>query len=190
MKLPDDEQGGLFGERKGPPAGSYLYSLANKSDTGNPYWIGPRFQLPFSEETLWKKNQICKRCTQHIQLYRRNLGAPLAKFLIWLYQHTGEHYTNSPTPNRGGDHAKLQHWRLISLLPKDEDSQQKSSGKWEITDRGRRYCEGAMQVPKYVLLYDNRLWDYELPLINIWDSLELKRFEYENLMRGEGGYTF
>jgi hypothetical protein len=108
-----------------------------------------------------KKGARCPCCKQYVKIYKRPLGAPMARWLIWLVR-TWKYadkarYGSTPrfsfdrrfeegTPNgvwidvrkspvRGGDYAKLSHWGLVEEKPHVPGTK-KDNGAVDTKDSG------------------------------------------------------
>lgn len=106
-----------------------------------------------------KKGARCPCCTQYVKIYKRPLGAPMARWLIWLVrtweQLDKTRYGSTPrfgfdrkfeegnsrgvwidirnSPVRGGDYAKLVHWGLVE---NKADVVKKDNGAKDTRDSG------------------------------------------------------
>jgi hypothetical protein len=163
-------------------------------------WLRARV---FGESVRAKQGARCPCCKQYVKIYKRPLGAPMARWLIWLvrtWQHKF-HLKNLKTANndawidirlapvRGGDYAKLLHWGLIEhkldVVKKDNGAKDtKDSGYWRPTFKGIDFVKGALKVPSHVYLYDNIKIGEEERLITIMEALG-KKFSYEELMNAD-----
>lgn len=56
---------------------------------------------------------------------------------------------------------KLQYWNLIKRL---------GLGWWELTEKGKMFATGEIDVPKFVWTYDNKTTRVSLKMINIKDK--------------------
>jgi hypothetical protein len=147
-----------------------------------------------------KKGARCPCCKQYVKIYKRALGAPMARWLIWLvrtWMHKFElpmlKFSNNSAwvdirlaPVRGGDYAKLVHWGLIEhkldVVEKDNGAKDtKDSGYWRPTFAGIDFVKGALRVPSHVYLYDNLKLGQETREITIMEALG-KKWSYEELM--------
>lgn len=131
-----------------------------------------------------KKGARCPCCKQYVKIYRRALGAPMSRWLIWLVRTWEQNDKQLPgvrfafdrrfeegtsaghwvdirqSPVRGGDYAKLVHWGLIEQKPnlnekKNGAKDTKDSGLWRPTYKGLDFAHGRSKVPSHVHLYDN-----------------------------------
>ena len=83
---------------------------------------------------------------------------------------------------RGGDWAKLTHWKLIEAKP-DETRKDGSRrvGLYKITPRGVDFVERRVEVPKYAYIYAQHLIGLSEKMTTIDDALH-DRFNYGELM--------
>lgn len=144
------------------------------------------------------KGADCPCCGQFVKLYKRRITSSMALALILLYgedkKHPGEwiHVANflNIVPNlpaavrNTGDVAKFTFWGLVEKMEGKREDGNKRNGFHRITQKGRWFVEGRMQVPKFALLFDNRLYGLdESKQISIHDALR-NRFDYNTLMQG------
>lgn len=150
--------------------------------------------------TRAKKGARCPCCKQYVKIYKRPLGAPMARWLIWLVR-TWDHkfepcmlktVDNAAwidirlSPVRGGDYAKLLHWGLVQhkldvLEKKNGAKDTRDSGFWRPTFKGIDFVKGGTQMASHVYLYDNVKIGEEKQLISIQDALG-KKHSYKELM--------
>jgi len=129
----------------------------------------------------------CPVCDQNCKLYKRKLNAMQASFLCWLvrrFKSNGGEWIDVPREydrNIGGEYGKLAHWGLAELKANDEDPSKRTSGQWRPTLRGIDFVNELVTVPKYVYLYDNRLYKVSDEQTTIREALGDK-FDYEELM--------
>lgn len=131
----------------------------------------------------------CPCCTQLAKAYRRPLHASMAAKLLRFYRAYGTGWGSRVELTGGqaeGDFAKLRYWKLV------EESRERRSdggraGWWRVTERGERFCAGALRLPRYVVVYDGRAvhlpggTTFEGALIDI-DAALGKAFNYADLM--------
>lgn len=129
---------------------------------------------------------VCPTCTQHAQVYRRKINSGMAISLIKMYQASrrGE-FVHVPTVigARSREEGKLAYWGLVEEeLARREDGGR--AGWWRVTDMGRLFVEGRMQLPKYALIYNGRCLSFDAAeRAGIKEALGVK-FNYDDLMGG------
>ena len=136
------------------------------------------------------EGSACPCCGQMAKAYTRTLNAPMARFLIWLvraFEAQPRWYNIHEAPliqgrRGGGDYGKLAHWGLIVLAASDTEEDQRTSGQWQPTAKGRRFVHGKVQVPAQVVLYDNRVLGWSEAWVSVEQALG-KKFSYVDLMR-------
>ena len=79
-----------------------------------------------------------------------------------------------------GDYAILRYWSLVESADA-RGAVKNASGFWRLTDRGKRFAEGQLRLPKYALVFDNNVLGHEGALVTIHECLG-KRFSYVSLM--------
>lgn len=154
-------------------------------------------QAPFEvvREAFWQRvgeakgrgySHDCPCCGQHAKIYKRTIHAGMAAALIRMYQmnvtDNGGWIPVSEIYARGaaGDYAKLRYWSLVESADA-RGAVKNASGFWRLTDRGKRFVEGQLRLPKYALVFDNNVLGHEGALVTIHECLG-KRFSYVSLM--------
>ena len=80
-------------------------------------------------------------------------------------------------------HARLKHWRLLERKPKDpENTKEKTSGFWRITEDGLLFAEGKLRVPEIAWVYDDKCLKKSGPKVGIRQCVE--GFDYTEMMSG------
>lgn len=141
----------------------------------------------------WEKGVDCPACGQHVQLYRYPLFATSAYALIELYKLTINNYpeeyfhVNKFAEAKAGKirsphFAELRFWGLVQAMDK-KTKEKNSSGYWAITEKGKRFVERSLKVPKYIKIYNNKFVGHEGDEISITDALGNK-FNYADLIQG------
>jgi hypothetical protein len=133
------------------------------------------------------KGVSCPCCGQFVKLYKRKLTSSMAYGLILMSKTNGwvhlENYfkgLNIPSSIRG-DMSKLVYWQLLQKqIGKREDGSNRT-GMYKITDKGKMFVNGQIEVNSHVLLFNNKLQGFSNELINIKKSLGNK-FNYNELM--------
>ena len=132
----------------------------------------------------------CPCCDRYAQVYKRHLHFTVAWQLIRLYRLNGlSEYVNAceliMTGQHGtGDFQKAKYWELIERRPltKAEDTK-KSSGWWRLTPKGLDFVLGRITIPRFAMVFDDRVIAFEGKLVSVQDALDA-RFEYTRLMAG------
>lgn len=138
----------------------------------------------------WERGINCPCCGQMVKLYKRKLYAIQARGLIELYkldQTESKYYHIREIEGKfrgsgGGDFAKLRYWKLIEEKPNEDDPSKRTSGMWQITDRGRDFVLGNVKVRSHMTIFDGKFQGLEGDLITIQEALG-KKFNYSELMK-------
>lgn len=140
----------------------------------------------------WEKGAPCPCCTQYVKQYKRKLNSGMAYVLIAIYNIDktleDDHYFEMAkvlvSKGIGGinlEYAKLAYWGLTEAQPGNDDPTKRTSGMWRITDRGRRFVEGKIAIPKHVKTFNSKFYGYSDETITIREALG-EKFDYEELM--------
>jgi hypothetical protein len=134
-------------------------------------------------------------------VYKRPITDAMAAALIYIYRfywrnnwantwlHVPSYLAAQQIPPgkkagwHGGDYAKLCHWQLITAKTGTRPDGSPRVGFYKITDLGREFVEGTMEVPQYTYICVNELLGMALPYISITDALGTD-FNYNTLMQG------
>lgn len=137
----------------------------------------------------WLREQVigrgasCPCCSQFARVYRRKIGAAMARDLVAMHRAAGEAHFRIPDVlgYSGGDAAKLRYWGLIEQSDQTDD--------FRVTHRGRQFIDG-LAVPKYALVFDGRLMGFDdAEQVTIHDCLRAGRFSLEELLGNPSGET-
>ena len=137
----------------------------------------------------------CPCCGQFAKIYRRTITSQMAKGLIRFYRAASgavglpivladlfDHdRLYAVSAGKGGDFTKLVYWGLISEVPKPDTKDTRSSGVWQLTEKGQRFVLCAEKVPKNAVVYDGQLIGLEGRMVSIRECLR-SRFSYDELM--------
>lgn len=128
----------------------------------------------------------CVVCDQHCKRYTRNLYATPCLILIALFKLHRAH------PEEKDFHVK-NIWRVAGLGPGGGGREllgyynfahRGERGCWSITSAGKEFVNRKRSVPKYVIVYNEKVIGYsgeEHPFVNIEDALG-EKFNYGELM--------
>jgi hypothetical protein len=140
-----------------------------------------------------KEGVTCPCCGQLAKAYNRQIHSTIAKMLIRIYllwkssirpdqYHHLSAIIDGISATGINDFSKLAYWGLIEEKPRDpENSVNRTSGYWKITEKGINFVRGTVTVQKYAVIYDNRVLEFRGEQVNIIQCLG-KRFSYEELM--------
>jgi hypothetical protein len=126
-------------------------------------------------------------CGHVTRTYKRRLPVADLWTLVKLYRLGGwVHIRDLQGKSGGGDFAKLRFWGLIAEQDQ-HDPETRTSGVWRITLTGEAWIEGKILIPSHVVLRNGK----RIELIgDLWSFREAVRrggFDFQELMRREGG---
>lgn len=131
----------------------------------------------FMERRL-EEGTACPVCEQYAKAYRRKLNSGMALALVTMYRSSGTSWCRRTAvlrdlPTSAHDNTLLHHW---GLFERGEES-----GWWRVTRHGRDFVLNEIEVPKFAVVYNNKLVRLEGPWIDIHHALG-DRFSLDELM--------
>lgn len=141
------------------------------------------------KEASWRAGGVsCPCCGRHTQVYKRPLSGDMARFMVFLVctwlripAERREWIDIQHFDVRGGDYAKVVHWKLAEVKENDSDPDKKSSGLWRPTQLGIDFVLNRVEVPSHVFLYLNEVVGHSEQQVYIREAIG-KKFSYEELM--------
>jgi hypothetical protein len=131
----------------------------------------------------------CPVCNRWGKIYGRNINRTMTISLIWLAsaETDQEGWVDVPTKAprwlvRSNQLPTLKWWGLVERKPNDKDSTNKHSGMWKVTERGARFVDGKIAVPKRAFTYNDEVLGFEDNLVLIHECFR-NQFDYEEIMR-------
>lgn len=140
-----------------------------------------------------KKNYLdgcdCPACGQNVKLYERNLTSAMAYGLILLvnsgnkdFFHIENFLKEQKCPSSiRGDIAKLRYFKLIERQNVKREDGSKRAGYYKLTDKAYEFVKNKIVVPKFVTIYNKKMYGISKDYINIEQALGNK-FNYNDLM--------
>ena len=133
----------------------------------------------------------CPCCTQFAKIYERRLNSGMAACLLILYRIAKEMRTEEwiyvpawvsshPALANSREYPKLRYWGLVEQR-ENEDPDKKDSGFWRLTESGRNFVRGELEISSHVRLYDGRSLGFSGKPVTLKDCLG-NRFSYQELM--------
>lgn len=135
----------------------------------------------------------CPCCGQYAKMYRRKITSTMAKCLVMIhrfFQHNKVSFIHVPNylvkvkndgSVAGGDVAKLKHWGLLEPVVNERADGSKRAGFYRITQLGKDWADGKVEIPKYAYIYNQKLYKLSDEKVFIKDALG-DRFDYRELM--------
>lgn len=140
-------------------------------------------------EQRWKGGSECPCCGQFAKVYKRLFNKTMARGLLWLAQYsksTNETWieTQEHAPrwlvNKGGTLATMAHWGLIEQDEVRPHEDKRASGRWRLTEKGERFVNGQVAIPKHVYLYNGEIVSFSDEMFLIQEAID--PFSYSELM--------
>lgn len=151
-------------------------------------FLSPQISLEDAKAWLRKrfeKGATCPCCGQYVKLYKRKLNTGQAAALCIMYRWHSRYGWENAFDSKlllfkgkrfDADFAKLRFWKIIARCEEER--------RYVMTERGREFVEGRIQVPKYIYAYNDGLVARDKPdqtLTTIRDALGDK-FDYDELL--------
>ena len=128
----------------------------------------------------------CPCCDKLVVEYKRSCHAEAAAFLVQLvgrYNRKPRWYHTKDILRAKGknstDAAYLVHWGLMER--KDAEDDGRRGGMYRPTDKGIAFAMGLTKVPRYAILYNNKVLRWSENMVDIRQALA-KRFNYHELL--------
>jgi len=156
------------------------------------------------DENTKSGGSICPCCDQLSSSYRRNITCTMARSLIRLCEEfglpdseyiTADGWCHVPTlfdeksrmSKYGGDWAKLRFWGLLEAK-KDtlRDDGSNRIGYYRVTQLGKEFAKGAVEVRKYIWIYNDTFLGYDdsKAIVTIYDCLK-EKYNYDETRHGD-----
>ena len=139
------------------------------------------------DQTIKDKGGDCPCCGRFGKIYPRAVNKTMAKSLIWLAGNKTGGWVNVPelAPRwlvRSNQLASLRWWGLVER--NDENlGDEKHSGYWRATPRGRLFAGDLIRIPKKVFTYAGVPTGFSEEHIRI--SEVIPKFSYSDVMGAE-----
>lgn len=123
--------------------------------------------------------ETCPYCCQSIMKHKHSLSLAMVNTLkksLPIPFHLQKDL--NLTKNEYNNFQKLKYFKLVSRTEK--------SGYWILTDKGKRFLDGSMSVPKWVQTFNNKLVGYSDNRLLISDIdkdfhwKKLKEYQYDS----------
>ena len=126
----------------------------------------------------------CPVCNRYTKVYKRSITSGMAIFLIKFWNRHKDFEFHQATAEKDynfcGDYGKLAYWGL--MIPRgDLGERARYSGYWKITDAGLKFVRNEIKVPKYAIVYDQKVIAMKGDAVSIKDCLSNK-FNYEEII--------
>lgn len=158
-----------------------------------------------SEAQLWllsareeKEGAECPCCSQTAKVYSRSINGAMAHALLlialgtrdgesdadgWLHVPTFLSRKTRAVTVRGGDFAKLRYWDLLEEQVGVREDGSSRVGFWRVTEKGLLFVLSRIKLPKYALVYNNKLLGFDGPDVGIRACLG-RKFDYDEILSG------
>lgn len=144
-------------------------------------------QDDFKVQMVTPRGGSCHCCGRYGKIYKRSLLRAMVNALIVLYNNKTDEYTHyrdkqitDTLPSR--DFGTLVHWGLTEAQKGKKSDGNPKRGYYRITEKGRKFVQGRLSVPKHVYLYDNEMvYVHDEETVTIRDVMG-KDFNYDELM--------
>ena len=100
----------------------------------------------------------CPCCNRFGKIYSRHFNKTMAWSLLWLWNTGGKNFVDVPNTAptqvlRSNQLPTVRWWGLIERK-ENNDTKNKHSGFWRVTDLGADIINGKCSMPKTVFTYD------------------------------------
>lgn len=133
----------------------------------------------------FEKGTECWCCGQFVKLYGHTINSQMAKCLVQMFaleqQEEHDEWIHVLQELRPSNrmYSLARHWGLIEA--RGDEGEQKSSGYWRLTQKGRNFVEGKIKVAKHAYIFNDKVFALDPETEDIWEALDNK-FDYKELM--------
>jgi len=132
-----------------------------------------------------KKFEYCEYCDQKIMVYRRGLRKGLILGLIQLWKVGPSKIADLDlTFGITADLPKLRFWGLIHRYGEEK----RSNVIWQITEKGKDFLTGLIEIPKYAFIYNNQLQKFSEEKIKLID-VHHEKINFETVLEDAEMYS-
>lgn len=131
-------------------------------------------------DKLWKvihRGSSCPCCGQFVRAYKRRLRGNHVRFLVDVMRKARPeqpwvHY--SACSFAGRDYNYLRHFGLAEVKERE--------GLWKLTEKGARFVSAMIEIPDYLLIFNNEVVGSSEKTIDVRKALAAGGFDYDALM--------
>jgi len=129
----------------------------------------------------------CRICRRTVFLGKHKIDSAMARALVRMYrfhQRYGDEwmdYRNYRARGESRKHSLLRHWDLVERADRKTGP---SAGFWRITELGRDFIDGEVEVPAAAWLYNDTCYGFVKRKTTIRQALGNK-FDLDELLRSE-----
>lgn len=132
---------------------------------------------------IYGKGGHCPCCGRFGKVYSRKINSTMAKSLIWLAKSPDWVDVPNTAPKsivRSNQLPTLRWWGLVERKPSG-DPKQKHSGIWRVTQSGRDFSNGLINLPQTVNTYAGTPVSFGGPRIKIGQCFKTY-YDYQEVM--------
>jgi hypothetical protein len=124
-----------------------------------------------------EKGTHCPACQGFSKNYRYSVNALKANLLteVLLYGGLEPVHVSRELPHikqHGGELAKTRHWGLLEPVGNH-------SGVWRVTLKGKQFLKGNVEIPEWIITYNNVVIDESENMITAeWSFAKSERFNF------------
>lgn len=135
------------------------------------------------KETV-KIGGVCPCCDRFGKIYSRPINESMIRAFLWVWTKYGTEWVNIPenAPQWLVRTNQLPTLRWWALVERDEDCfNKKNSGIWRITEKGKEFALGRIQVQKNAITYNGEPIGFEGKMVDI--NSKYGKFNYHEIMQ-------
>lgn len=133
----------------------------------------------------------CPCCTQFVKVYKWKLNSGMARCLILLHRYHEQHgdtwcHLHHYLVERGqyiGYFPMLRHWGLIEAREGKRDDGNPRGGFYRITELGRAFVRGELDVPRSLFVFNNRVLEVDEEERTTIHTALGDKFNYSEMMK-------
>jgi len=136
------------------------------------------------------KGYTCPTCGHYHRRYYRKLNANMCMAILAVFHFGNDQFVHveklmkEKGLPRSGDFPYLVHWKLLERKIADREDGSPKNGFYKITDYGRLFARGKINVKSTMIYYNGKCEGFEGDEISIEKAIN-KKFDFRELMKGD-----
>ena len=126
------------------------------------------------------EKKFCPSCGQSLMVYKHSIARRLALIILKVKDYTVPFHLQKDaclSHSENTNFYKVPYWGIV-------EADDFGSGYYRITDKGREFIAGRIEIPKWIKTFDNNIVEKSKEMVSIeyckqyWDKTYKQREEY------------